>query len=233
MGKTKVEKHFDKVAGDYDYYKSKNSFYYDNLKKLLKSLIPANKNVLEIGCGTGDLLNHLRPKRGYGYDISSEMISIAKVKYRKARNLTFSTVFPLTINRQSFDFIFTSKDGKCEYIFMSDVIEHLEKPEETFKKVSKVMEKNTKLVITMANPFWEPVLMLAEKLKLKMPEGPHNRISNYQLSIFIKKSGMKITKHDYKLLVPVKIPVITNFANKYLEKYFRKLAFIEYFVVTT
>ncbi len=220
MGKTKVEKHFDKVAKDYDYYKNKNSFYYDNLKKLLKSLIPANKNVLEIGCGTGDLLNHLRPKRGYGYDISSEMISIAKVKYKKAKNLTFSTVFPSTINRQSFDFI-----------FMSDVIEHMEKPEGTFKEIAKLMNNKSKLVITMANPFWEPVLMLAEKLKLKMPEGPHNRISNYQLSIFIKKSGMKITKHDYKLLVPVKIPVITNFANKYLEKYFRKLAFIEHLVV--
>jgi len=235
MPKTKVEKHFDKVAKDYDFYKNKNSFYYDNLKKLLKSLIPVNKNVFEFGCGTGDLLALLKPKVGYGFDISGGMISIAKVKYKKAKNLTFSAVFPSIINNQqsTIDYIFTSKDGKCEYIFMSDVIEHLENPEKEFRRLSKLMNNKSKLIITMANPFWEPFLMLAEKLKLKMPEGPHNRITNYELRIMIEKAGMKIVKHDYALLVPVKIPVITNFANKYLEKYFRRLAFIEYFVIKT
>jgi ubiquinone/menaquinone biosynthesis C-methylase UbiE len=224
MQKTKVEKHFDKVAKDYDFYKSKNSFYYQNLKKLLKSLIPANKNVLEVGCGTGDLLASLKPREGYGVDISSEMVKIASSRHKK-KNLIFSVKWP---NK---DYIFTSKDGKYEYIFMSDVIEHLEKPEKTFKEISKLMNNKSKLVITMANPFWEPVLMLAEKMKLKMLEGPHKRITNYELKNIIEKTGMKITKHDYKLLIPVRISFITKFANKYLEKYFRRLAFIEYFVV--
>jgi len=31
-------------------------------------------------------------------------------------------------------------------------------------------------------------------------------------------------------LIPIKIPIITDFANKYLEKGLQKLAFIEYFV---
>ena len=219
MSKTKVEKHFDKVAKKYDFYKKKNSFYYENLKKLLGREIPKGGNVLEIGCGTGDLLNHLRPKIGYGYDISSEMISISNSKFLISKNLTFSTEFPLTINHQPFD-----------YIFMSDVIEHLEKPGETFKQISKLMNNKSKLVITMANPIWETPLMIAEKLKLKMPEGPHKRVAFNDLRIMIQDSGMRITKHDYKLLVPVKIPLITKFANKYLEKTLKKFCFIEYFV---
>ena len=36
MKKTKVEKHFDIVAENYDYYKIKNAYYYKNLKKLLE-----------------------------------------------------------------------------------------------------------------------------------------------------------------------------------------------------
>ena len=231
MSKTKVEKHFDKVSKNYDFYKEKNSFYYDNLKKLLSRLIPKGSNVLEIGCGTGDLLASLKPKVGYGMDISHEMISISKSKFLMSKNLTFSTEFPSIINHQPFDYIFTSKDGKYEYIFMSDVIEHLEKPGETFKQISKLMNNKSKLVITMANPIWETPLMIAEKLNLKMPEGPHKRIEFNDLRIMIQDSGMRITKHDYKLLVPVKIPLITKFANKYLEKPFRRLAFIEYFVV--
>jgi 2-polyprenyl-3-methyl-5-hydroxy-6-metoxy-1,4-benzoquinol methylase len=143
------------------------------------------------------------------------MVNLAKSKYELQKNLMFFTKWP----GESFD-----------YIFMSDVIEHLEKPSEIFDKISKLMDKNTVFINTMANPFWEPVLMVAEKLKLKMPEGPHKRITNHQLSIIIESSGMKIVKHDYKLLMPVKIPVLTNFINKYLEKPFKKLAFIEYFI---
>lgn len=234
MNKTIVEKHFDKVAKGYDYYKNKNSFYYENLKKLLKSLIPPNKNVFEFGCGTGDLLASLNPKNGIGYDISSEMIEIAKSKHGSQKNLHFfhhspSTIHhsPSTIHQSPFTI-----HHPPDYIFMSDVIEHLENPQEVFTQISKLMDKNTKFIITMANPIWEPTLMIAEKLKLKMPEGPHTRRTTGNLKLLIKNSKLKLVKHDYALLVPVKIPLITNFANKYLEKPLKKLAFIEYFIIT-
>jgi ubiquinone/menaquinone biosynthesis C-methylase UbiE len=74
MKKTVVEKHFDKVAGNYDLGKRKYSYYYSNLKKLLGFLIPQNSRVYEIGCGTGDLLVSLKPKVGYGMDVSGQMI---------------------------------------------------------------------------------------------------------------------------------------------------------------
>lgn len=213
--KTIVEKHFDKIAKNYDYYKNKNSFYYENLKKLLISKISPNKKVFEIGCGTGDLLASLGPKVGYGMDISPEMIKIANGKYKDRKNLTFSTQWPNEV---------------YDYIFMSDVIEHLEKPEETFNKISRLMGPKTLFINTMANPIWEPILMIAEKLGLKMPEGKHNRISYKELRIILEKAGLKIIKHDYKLLVPIKIPFITYFANMYLEKYFNRFAFIECFI---
>jgi len=213
--KTKVEKHFDKIAKSYDLGKQKYSYYYENLKSLLGSLISRNKIVFEIGCGTGDLLVSLNPKNGYGMDISDQMVKLAKSKYKSKKNLTFSTKWP----NETFD-----------YIFMSDVIEHLERPEETFKNISELMNKKSKFVITMANPTWEPLLMVWEKLGLKMPEGSHKRIRYKDIEVLIEEAGMKIIKHGYKLLIPVWIPVITNFINKYLEKYFQRLAFIEYFV---
>jgi len=215
MEKITVVKHFDKIARKYGYYKNKNSFYYNNLKKLLDKLIPKNKKVFEVGCGTGELLNHLRSKYGYGYDISPEMVSMSRQKFSNSKNLTFSTEWP----KEMFD-----------YIFMSDVIEHLESPKETFFEIEKLMHRESLFICTMANPVWEPLLMIAEKLKLKMPEGPHKRIAFSDLQSVITGLGMKTIKHDYKLLVPVKIPLFTPFANKYLEKFLKKFAFIEYFV---
>lgn len=216
MGKTKVEKHFDEVAVGYDPGKTKYSYYYESLKRLLGSLIPKNKKVFEVGCGTGDLIVSLGISEGYAMDLSRRMVEIARVKHKHSKNIVFSTIWPT---------------GEFEYIFMSDVIEHLEKPQETFERVSKLMNKSSKFIITMANPIWEPLLMIWEKLGLKMKEGPHKRIGSGEIEELCRKSGTKILKHDYKLLVPIKIPLITNFANKYLEKYIRRLAFIEYFVI--
>jgi 2-polyprenyl-3-methyl-5-hydroxy-6-metoxy-1,4-benzoquinol methylase len=214
MKKSLVEKHFDKIAADYDYYKNKNSFYYRNLKKLLANLIPRNMKILEIGCGTGELLISLRPKYGYGQDISGKMIKMSRSKYKTNENIKFSTNWP---------------KGKFDYIFMSDVVEHLENPGETFSKIVSHMDKDTIFINTMANPLWESILLTAEKLGLKMPEGPHRRITNSELGIILKKTGLKIVKHDYKLLIPVDVPFLSKFANTHLEKYFKKLAFVEYF----
>lgn len=224
MRKTASEIYFNKIAKDYDYYKNKNSFYYKNLKKILRDIIPRGKKVFEIGCGTGDLLASLEPREGYGMDISDQMVVISKRKYQNSKNLIFSTHWPkrnLPAGRQEFDFI-----------FMSDVVEHLENPEDTFRKVSKMMDKDTLFINMMANPLWEPILIIAEKLGLKMPEGPHKRITDGELKDVIEKAGLKITKHDYKLLMPVEIPLLTDFINKYLEKYFKRLAVVECFVIT-
>ncbi len=216
MKKTVVEEHFDQIATDYDYYKKKNIFYYSNLKKLLTTLIPKNKKVLEIGCGTGDLLFKLKPKFGYGMDLSAEMIKIASMKYKKEKNIKFSTNWP---------------EERFDYIFMSDVIEHLENPSEVFKKISLLMGKDTIFINTMANPVWEPVLMIGEKIGFKMPEGKHIRISFKKIEKIMGKFKLKIVSHDYKLLIPVNIPIITSFANKYIERFLKQYAFIEYFVV--
>jgi ubiquinone/menaquinone biosynthesis C-methylase UbiE len=216
---TQVKKHFDQVAKNYDQYKENNKFYYDNLKKLLSSFIPKDKHILEIGCGTGDLLASLNPKVGYGLDLSPEMIKLAKIRHSSSKNLSFSTQ---SINK------FKSKN--LNFIFMADVIEHLEDPQKTFTQISQIMTKNTIFICTYANPIWEPVLMLAEKLKLKMPEGDHYRIKFKDIESILKKSDLELTTHNFNLLLPINIPLITTFTNKYLAPILKPLCFIEYFV---
>lgn len=216
---TQVKKHFDQVARDYDKYKEENKFYYNGLKNLLSTLIPNNKNILEIGCGTGDLLASLIPKIGHGIDLSPEMIKLAKTKYSTSKNLSFST--------QS---IGKFKNKNLDYVFMSDVIEHLEDPQKVFNQISQTMNKNTIFICTYANPIWEPVLMLAEKLKLKMPEGDHYRIKFKDIESMLNKANLKLTTHNYNLLLPINLPIITTFANKYLEPILKPLCFTEYFV---
>jgi ubiquinone/menaquinone biosynthesis C-methylase UbiE len=211
----KIKNHFDLVAKNYDFYKKKNWYYYKNLKILLHTLIPAKKEVFEVGCGTGDLLAELHPVKGFGMDLSSKMIQIAKTKHKKNKNLTFSTSFP---------------KRKYDYVFMSDVIEHLEDARKTLQKIHKTMSDKSLFINTMANPIWEPVLLIAEKLGMKMPEGPHKRISFGEFEGLLTKCGFEVVSHDFKLLFPVYVPFLSNFINTFFEKKLKRYAFIEYIV---
>ena len=40
-----------------------------------------NPIILELGCGTGGLLNALKPKRGVGIDFSPAMLEVARKRY--------------------------------------------------------------------------------------------------------------------------------------------------------
>ena len=74
MDKEKLAERFDGMSLERDRWKRKNRYYYSELERICSRLIPPCKSVLEIGCGTGDLLNSVRPDRGLGIDLSRGMI---------------------------------------------------------------------------------------------------------------------------------------------------------------
>ena len=190
------ESHFDAIAAEYDYWKHKNVYYHENLKRLYGQYIPKNSRVLEIGCGTGDILARLEPKEGRGVDVSEEMVAIARRKYKGEANLQFERedIYERT---DMFGF---------PYIFLADVLEHVGDLEKFIQQLAARTETGSTVVISVANPLWEPVLMLAEKLHMKMPEGPHTRDSIRETERIFRISGFTLLERGYRLLIPKKIP---------------------------
>src|SRR5689334_25267200 len=47
---------YDRYARDRDRWRAKNAAYYANIERLVRFVVPEGASVLEIGCGTGDLL---------------------------------------------------------------------------------------------------------------------------------------------------------------------------------
>lgn len=203
---SQVVEHFDQIAKDYDFYKKKNWYYYANLKKLYQEIIPPKSKILDIGCGTGDILSVLNPRDGLGLDISPKMIERAKAKYIGQKNLRFLAggmeEHLLALQRENWDFI-----------IMVDVVEHLEEPDLYFKMMAEIARSNTKLIFSMANPLWEPVLLVLEKLKLKMPEGPHRRLSLASTRRLLDWAGFIIKEEGYRLILPKNIPFFSDFIN--------------------
>ena len=214
-----THQHFNDIANEYDKWKEKNSYYYDAIKTLLRSKIPSQARVLEVGCGTGDLLAVLSPSVGLGIDISEVMVTLAQKKYADRSELSF----------RALDITTLTKPLPYDYIFLVDVLEHIENLPKFLEGLKQVVLPNAKIIITLANPLWETVLMLAEKLGMKMPEGPHWRLSIKENERLFKQQGGEIAERGYRLLVPKKIPG-ADFLNEkfHKSKLLAPLGFIVY-----
>ncbi|MSU73826.1 class I SAM-dependent methyltransferase [Candidatus Kaiserbacteria bacterium] len=219
---TYSEGHFDAIAEDYDYWKKKNAYYHENLKALYGEYIPKGERVLEIGCGTGDILARLEPKEGRGVDVSEEMVEIARRKYSGKPNLQFERE----------DIFESAKMFGYPYIFLADVLEHVGNLEKFMQQLAARTDFGSTVVISVANPLWEPVLMLAEKLHMKMPEGPHTRDSIQETERIFRESGFTLAERGFRLLVPKKIPG-SDWVNARFHRLplLRRLGFVVYWVL--
>jgi len=216
-----AQRHFDEISGEYDYWKKKNYYYHDTLKRLFAEHIPPLSRVWEIGCGTGDILAALSPSKGLGEDISGAMIACAMKKYQRPALSFIARDIRSVKEVQDYDFV-----------VLADVLEHVERQEEFIAHLRTIVTPNAKIIITLANPLWEPVLMAAERLHMKMPEGPHERPSNKELSQMFERSGFVVRERGFRLLIPKPIWG-AEWVNKrfYTIPWIAKFGFVVYWVL--
>ena len=197
--------HFDQYGHAYDLIKAK--YYYNLVKREYSAIIPSEKTILDIGCGTGEMLNALKPSRGVGIDISPNMIKEAKKKFEE---YSFIVAEGETFLK--------NVGGKYDFVVMVDLVEHLTSIDDTLAQIYEVCDTNTKIVASWYNPLWEPVVRLAEILNIKMPEGPHKLVSIKRLSEMLVRHGYDVERAYYRFLLPVYIPYISDFVNKCIIK---------------
>ena len=208
---------FEAIAPERDKWKKRNSYYWGDLETFCAFLIPTSGSVLEIGCGTGDLLASLEAQRKVGIDYSAKMIDIARGKYpgidfrvMEAETLTFNEPF--------------------DYIILSNLIGYLGDIQQVFAELKKVCHQHTKIVVTYYNFLWQPLLNIAETFNMRMKQPEQNWLSRADINNLLYLAGFDAFKGGERLQFPVYIPLLSTLINKYLAKLplFRKLCITNY-----
>ncbi|MBM3393936.1 MAG: methyltransferase domain-containing protein, partial [Betaproteobacteria bacterium] len=75
--KQAIQANADEQASSRDAWMGKNAYYYRDDRAYMRFLVRPGQSVLELGCGTGELLNTLEPSRGVGVDLSARMVEVA------------------------------------------------------------------------------------------------------------------------------------------------------------
>lgn len=216
MTKTERIKYFDSVATDRKKWRKRGAYYHGQLEKYLRYLIPANSSVIEIGCGTGDLLAVLNPGRGLGIDISSKMVEIAQKKFP---HLQFETG----------DLENLQIEKRFDYVIVIETIGHVDDIQSAFKELHKVCKPETRVIIVYYNYLWEPVLKFAEAVGLRMKQPLQHWLPLDDISNLLYLNDFEVVKKGYRFLLPIYIPLVSTFLNRFLANmpFFWKLSLNE------
>src|SRR6266566_4532147 len=121
------------------------AFFHQEDLRYLKFLIPEGARVLELGCGTGDLLATLKPAFGVGVDFSAEMIAQAREAHPE---LSF---FIGDIEDEAF---IRSLPGPFDVIVVVDTLGALDDCQAMFEHLHTLCTRETRLIIGYFSHLW-------------------------------------------------------------------------------
>ena len=214
---------FDRLAPERDRWRAKNAAYYGAIEKLVRFVVPEGASVLEIGCGTGDLLAALKPSHGVGVDASAGLVQIAA---RKHPQLEFAVSDAERLDAPAL------AGRTFDYVVLSDVVGQLFDVWAAFRALRRVCNPHTRVVVTYYNFVWEPVLRLGEKLGRKMPVAPQNWLGMQDLRNLLELNHFEVVRSGVAQLLPVQVPLAAPLVNRYLATLpgLRAFALTQYFV---
>lgn len=205
--KKAIQTFFDGLAEDRDDWIRRNKFFYASDRDYMRFLIPQGAHVLELGCGTGQLLAALDPARGVGLDISGKMIDTARSKYP---NLQFH------VGDMENGSVIDSLKGPFDAIVLSDTIGMLGDIESTLRLLQRLCTSETRVIIAYYSQIWNWPLMVAEKFGAKMPQMAQNWLSPTDITQLLSLADFEVVKFDWRQIVPKHLFGLGTFLNRYV-----------------
>ncbi|MHC4591943.1 MAG: class I SAM-dependent methyltransferase, partial [Planctomycetota bacterium] len=186
--------------------RKRNWYYYKELLRLLRFIIPEGKRVLEVGCADGHVLRELKPSFGLGIDFSGKMVELAgeNTPEDQRHNIHFAEADVESVT-------FTEK---FDYVLLSDLLGNLLDIQQALENLRSACHEETRVVINYHSILWEPFLRGAARLGLKMPSSHQNWISPSDITNFLELSGYAVVKHQARLIAPVWLPLLSWFLNR-------------------
>jgi len=191
------------MAAERNKWRKKGKYYHKELERYLRFLVPEGASVLDVGCGTGELLAALKPGRGVGVDISSRMVEKAQQNYP---DLEFRVD----------DFEDLQIDETFDYIIVAETIGHVDDIQQALQGLHHVCTPETRIILIYYNYLWAPMIKFAEFTGLRMRQSLQHWLPLDDISNLLSLTDFDVVKKGYRVLMPLNIPLFSFFCNRFL-----------------
>jgi SAM-dependent methyltransferase len=199
-----VRQHYDRVAASRGEYIADNAYYYEQVYRLLRFIVPPGKRVLQVGCLTPDFLNAVAPSHGVGIDFSPQQIEAARAR------------FPHLHFRLHDDYEI-GDDETFDYVLVTDVNDQVD-PIAALQALRPAMHEDTRVIVDNYNHLWEPIIRFAERFGLKYPRPLQNWLSTGDLGNILRLCDYEPLQVHRTVLMPKNIPLLAWFCNSFLAR---------------
>ena len=166
-----------------------SSYYWNEISNYSNYFSHEDSSVLEVGCGSGDLLARIAGSRKVGIDFSEEYITWAKEQH-KDKNIDFLVMDANNI----------TIGEKFDLIIISNLIGFVDDIENVFEQVKKVSHPNTKVIVQFYNSLWEPVIKFAELIGLKRKTPTQNWLNSRDINNLLFVSGFDVYRNAKRMI---------------------------------
>jgi SAM-dependent methyltransferase len=210
---------FDAFAADEPAWRRRNATYHRLVEQLVRFYVPPGRSVLELGCGSGDILAATEPNDGLGVDVSSAMVERARASHP---GLAFEVA-----DAERF-----SAGRTFEYVVLSDLVPYAGDLLELFARVREHCRHDSRVIVHSYSRVWRPLIRLAEMLRLKPRKPLRNWVSAEDVANLLYLSDFEVVRVSRAILLPKRIPLVSGFVNGFLANLwpFRSLC-LTYWVV--
>lgn len=177
----------------------RHRYYYTQIQRLLKFLIPPGKSILYFGCYREDVI--------YSLDASSSVVINEEVDERISKNKSVEFVhckYHLYNPQQEYD-----------YIILDTVIGKTENINLLLRNISSACSSHTRIIIHQENYLWRPLLNFAASFGLKKQEKTQNWLSIKDVETYLETAGFESTRVYKKNIFPLKAgflgPILNHF----------------------
>lgn len=196
--------HWDKIAQKRDHWRGMGRWYHRRLAKIYQFLVNPHQRILEIGCGTGDLIASLRPSRGVGVDFSPAMIVRAQQKHPEIEYLVLDA------------HDLSSIEGTFDIIILSDTVNDLWDVQRVLQEIRKLCHPGTRVILNFYSHLWQIPLVLAQRLNLAVPMLDQNWLTLEDLDNMLSLAGFEGIRKSPEVLWPLPLG---GFADRFLVKF--------------
>lgn len=197
------KKYFDDLASQRIKQRKRHSYYWNDITKYCNYFSHENYSVLEIGCGTGELIHDIKGKRKVGIDFSQYMIDEARKQFK---DVEFHTMAAEEI----------ALPEKFDLIILSNLIGYVDDVQLVFEQLKKVCHQYTKIIITYYSYLWEPIIKWGEKLGIKTATPNQNWLSQQDIYNLLELAGFDVYRKVNSMLLPFRIPLLAPLCNRIL-----------------
>ena len=199
-----VRDHYNRLSAARAQYINRNAYYYDQLYRLLQSIIPAGKRVLQVGCLTPHILKALEPSYGMGIDVSEKLVQTATEQ------------FPQFKFQRHDDYAIDGEEA-FDFVVIMDINDQVD-PIAALRALRAVMTERTRVVIHHYNHIWEPIIRLTERFGIKFQLPQQNWLSPGDVRSMLALCDYEPLQIHRAILAPKYSPILSPLLNSFFSR---------------